>query len=190
MPSEPPEGPPDNSWTSGRASYTPPGLLLEPLEPTGELPGPPGGPPDTSRTFGRASQPSRTFGRDSQTSRTSGRAYRTYRRSFGPLPNFWVGLLDLQEGLPTTFEPLGGPPDQSRTSRRTSRPSQTFGTASRPLLEVGPPNLSHTSGCASRTTRRTSRHLSDLWEGLPTLRDLREGLPTTPGPLLGPLDPF
>ena len=132
--------------------------------------------PDHSQTSGLASQ-------------TVRRVSQTFERASRPLPDIW-------NGIPTTPQHPGGPPDYSRTS--VSPPghsavspdhSRIFGRATRPLPDNRDGLLTsgratdnfQTSGRASHpigTSKRVSRPFPDLRAGL---RKVREGLLTTPG---------
>ena len=167
-----------------------------------------GGPPDHSRTFGRAFRPlpdirkslPTTLGHlkgPSEHSRTFERASWTFGRASRPLPNICEAsrtfsrvsrpLTDIRKGHSTTPGQLGGPsahpggpPDNCRTSRRASHPSETSGRVSRPFADLQdvlpsfrkglPTTPGHTGGppCNCRTSRRASRPLPDIRESLST----------------------
>ena len=164
-----PERSPDHSWTFWRASQPLPDI------PDG-LPttlGHSGGPPDHSRTSVIAF---RQVPDIQEGLPTSGKDFR-------PLQNIREGLPDIEEGFPTNPGHLGGPPDNSRTSGRATRPlsdiqdgfpttprypGETTTTTEHPGVSPENSRLSLSAFHHSRTSRRVSRELPDVQEGFPT----------------------
>ena len=141
-------------------------------------PSPPVGPLDTFRPTRRAPDPSRPS-----------------RMALLPIPSLW-------EGLPTPTGPSVWLPNPSRPSGRASRPllealktplcppegpaapsDLSERPANPPISLGGPLDPSQPPGRAPNCTRSSGRA---SWRPLPSLRVLQEGLPTPPGPPLGP----